>query len=422
MKVKSRKVDGDYILSLPRVKRKKAPYPSFIFRTLVRILSIGELKKVDFSYKQERMDLIGKKQPILILMNHSSFIDLKIASKIFYPRCYNIIGTADAMIGKEWLMRRLGVVATNKFVPDIPLVLECMKIAKKKKRSILLYPEAGYSFDGTATALPKSLAPFIKSLGIPVVTVITDGAFLYDPLYNELKKRKVKVSAKVKCLFTAEELNEKSVEEIETAVKGDFSFDNFKNQYLNGVKITEPNRADGLQRVLYKCPACGGEETQGKGENLTCLKCGKTYRLEENGQMKALIGETEFPHIPDWYNWEREEVKKEILSGNYNLETKVDYGVISGYKSFFEVGEGILTHNSDGLKLVSLDGKITASQSAKNSYSINADFYWYEGGDIVSLGNSEILYYCFPKENIPVAKIRLAGEETYKLLKKEEKK
>ena len=28
-----------------------------------------------------------------------------------------------------------------------------------------------------------------------------------------------------------------------------------------------------------------------------------------------------------------------------------------------------------------------------------------------------VLYYCFPKENIPVAKVRIAAEELYKIAK-----
>ena len=40
--------------------------------------------------------------------------------------------------------------------------------------------------------------------------------------------------------------------------------------------------------------------------------------------MKAVEGETEIPHIPDWYRWERECVKKELQDGTYRLERQVD--------------------------------------------------------------------------------------------------
>ena len=35
--------------------------------------------------------------------------------------------------------------------------------------------------------------------------------------------------------------------------------------------------------------------------------------------------------------------------------------------------------------------------------------------DVICIGDSEIHYFCFPKDGSPVARIRLAAEEMYKL-------
>lgn len=51
-------------------------------------------------------------------MNHSSFIDLKIASTVLYPSPLNIVCTSDGFVGKERLMRSLGCIPTRKFVTD----------------------------------------------------------------------------------------------------------------------------------------------------------------------------------------------------------------------------------------------------------------------------------------------------------------
>ena len=84
----------------------------------------------------------------------------------------------------------------------------------------------------------------------------------------------------------------------------------------------------------------------------------------------------------------------------------------------YSVGEGVLTHNTDGFHLVGCDGKLDYKQSPVASYSVNSDFYWYEIGDIICIGDSKTLYYCFPKtEQDVVAKTRLAAEELYKIKK-----
>ena len=178
------------------------------------------------------MDKAGK-GPYFILMNHSSFIDLEIAYRIFFPKPFNIICTSDGFVGKSLLMRLLGCIPTNKFVTDVSLIGDILYTVKNNNCSVLMYPEASYSFDGTATPLPQKLGVLIKKLGIPVVTVMTDGAFLRDPLYNGLQKRKVKVSAEVKCLFTSTEIAEKTAEELSAALEKEFTFDNFARQAEN---------------------------------------------------------------------------------------------------------------------------------------------------------------------------------------------
>lgn len=411
MKIKTKRLPYEKVLGLKKPKRKKPNKPNILFRSIVRIASVPDLLKVRFKYTGS----LPKETPFLVLMNHSSFIDLEIASKILYPRPYGIVTTADGMVGKRWLMRRIGCMPTQKFVNDITLIKDISYLLKEKKTSVLMYPEAGYSLDGTSTALPDKPSRLLKMLDVPVVMITTEGAFSRDPLYNCLQKRKVKVSAKVECLLTRDDIKEKSNEELDDILQKAFSFDYFKWQRENRVKIAEDFRADGLERVLYKCPHCKTEgQTVGKGTTLTCNHCGKIYVLDEYGVLHARDGVTEFPHIPDWYAWERSEVKKELENGTYYLETAVDIGMLVDFKALYMVGEGRLCHSSEGFTLNGCDGKLEFTQKPLASYSLNADYFWYEIGDVVSIGDKNALYYCFPKENVPVTKARLAAEELYK--------
>ncbi len=411
------------ILEKPKKKERKPSKPNFLFRTLVRTASIPDLMATGFKYETIGMERLSKKEPCLILMNHSSFIDLEIVSKIFYPRKYNIVCTSDGFIGRNFLMRHIGCIPTKKFVSEISLVHDMMYAVKRYNSSILMYPEASYSFDGTATPLPESLGRCIKLLGIPVVIVKTEGAFSRDPLYNNLQKRKVKVSAVAEYLLSADEIKQKTPREINDILREKFSFDNFLWQQQNGIKIDEPFRADNLNRVLYKCPNCLVEgETEGKGTMLTCHACGKQYELTEDGFMKALEGDTEYPHIPDWYNWQRQCVKEEIENGTYGLDVEVDICAMVDTDCIYDIGSGRLTHTREGFHLVGCDGELDYKQKPLASYSLYADYYWYKLGDIICVGNSDILYYCFPKgEHDVVAKTRLAAEEMYKIIRAEKR-
>ncbi|MBQ5633993.1 MAG: hypothetical protein IIV11_03820, partial [Clostridia bacterium] len=326
-----------------------------------------------------------------------------------------------AFVGKAWLMRQIGCIPTQKFVSDLSLVKDMSYALKELKTTVVMYPEAGYSFDGTATTLPDTLGGLLKLLKVPVVTIITRGAFSREPLYNMLRHRKVDISADVTYLLSPDQIKEMSADELNAVINEAFSFDNFKWQQENNIVINEDFRADGLQRVLFKCPHCLAEgQNVGKGVTLTCKECGKTYELTELGALKAVDGESAFTHVPDWYAWERACVREEIERGEYLLDVDVDVYMLVDYKGLYRVGEGHLVHNAEGFRLTGCGGELDYSQSPISSYSLNADYFWYEIGDVISIGNKNQLFYCFPKDSsVIVAKARMAAEELYKIKRAE---
>ena len=143
MKIKTVKMSYDEVMARAGGDHRKPRRPWFLLSSLIRVLSIPDLIATRFSYRVE-----GEipREPCLILMNHSAFIDLKIASKIFYPRRHCIVSTLDGMVGKRWLMERLGCIPTQKYVSDLTLVKDIKHALKKEKVDVLMYPEAGYPF------------------------------------------------------------------------------------------------------------------------------------------------------------------------------------------------------------------------------------------------------------------------------------
>lgn len=417
MKIKIKDSSYEEVLAQP-VERHRSPVrPLWIFRLLLKLLSMPDLRATNFTCRKTGMERLGRREPCLILMNHSSFIDLKIAASILYPRPFNIVCTSDGFVGKNGLMRAVGCIPTKKFITDMTLVRDMLHALKKENSSVLMFPEASYSFDGTATPLPDSMGKCLKILGVPVVMIRTYGAFARDPLYNNLKLRRVDVSADMEYLLSPEEIREKSAEELNEILQKQFSFDNFRWQQENNIRIAEAFRADCLNRVLYKCPHCGTEgKMLGEGTELSCGECGKRYELTEYGYMEAVDGETEFRHIPDWYRWERESVRKELENGTYGLDIPVTICMMVHSKCIYRVGSGRLVHTAEGFHLTGCDGRLDYTQKPGASYSLYSDYYWYEVGDMICIGNGDVLYYCFPGEGEDVvAKTRLAAEELYKM-------
>lgn len=409
------------VMALPKKKHKKPIKPNMLFRTLLKLVSLPDIIATRFTCEKIGMERLGKKEPAFFLMNHSCFLDLEIVPTVLYPRPFNIVATTDAFIGKEWLMRQIGCISTNKFVTEMSLIRDMMHAVKKLRSSVVMFPEAGYSFDGRCVPLPDTLGKMVKMMGVPLCTIITRGAYLRDPLYNNLQKRKIKVKAEMKYLLSAEEIAELPAEKIQEIILKEFAFDNFAWQKENKIQIKEKFRADGLNRILYKCPHCKAEgKMVGEGTEIRCTECKKTYYMDEYGSLSAKEGKTEFSHVPDWYDWERECVRREIEAGEYSIDLPVEILMtLTDYK-FYRVGEGRLRHDLGGFTLDGCDGQLHYEHKPLCAHTVNSDFYFYQIGDVVSFGNTEHLFYCFPKtEGDIVCKVRLAAEEIYKIKKSE---
>ena len=417
MKIKVVDMTYEQALAQPPAKHRPPQRPSLALRSLLRAASAPDLHATHFHCEKHGMERLADDEPCLVLMNHSCFLDLEIAETVLYPRPFNIVCTSDGFVGKEALMRSVGCIPTSKFCSDAALVRDMLYCVRKLKTSILLYPEASYSFDGTATPLPESIGKCVKALGVPVVMLHTYGAFARDPLYNGLQKRRVDVSAELKYLLSPAELARETVDAINARISAEFTFDSFRWQQENRVSVSESFRADGLNRVLYKCPHCLTEgEMEGKGTTLGCHHCRKEYRLTEFGALEALDGEAAFTHVPDWYAWERQCVREELQNGSYVLDIPVRICMMVNTRQICRVGEGRLHHDADGFHLTGCGGKLDYFQKPTASYSLYADYFWYEIGDMLCIGDRKTLYYCFPLEGGDiVAKTRLAAEELYKL-------
>ena len=420
MKIKVIEKSYEEVLALPKKPHKKPIRQWKLLRMVLKPICYVLLKMNGFTgYKKIGMEKLDKKEPCLYLMNHSSFIDLVFVGYLLGDSSYHIVTTLDAFVGLNWILRLVGCIPTRKYITDVNLIRDMRYTLKELKENVLMFPEACYTFDGSTTPLPESLGKCLKVLGMPVVMIYADGPFLREPLYNCIQQRKVKMSATMEYILSPEEIKTKSADEINEILTKKFTYDHFKNQQEKNIPIKEDFRADGLHRTLYKCPHCLAEgKTVGKGIHLTCEACGAVYELTENGFMKAEKGKVVINHIPDWYQWERECVRKELQDGSYKLDVDVDICMLMDTKCLYKVGTGHLLHTAEGFHLTGCDGKLDYRQGPNYSYSLNADFYWYEIGDIICLGDEQVLYYCFPKNagNV-VAKTRMATEELFKINK-----
>jgi len=291
--------------------------------------------------------------------------------------------------------------------------------AKNNGDIVVLFPEARYSLCGTNAMLPNSLGKMVRMMNVPVVTLIMHGHHINSPFWN-VRNRNVKpVESEMKLLFTQEETQQLSIDEINAKLTEAFQYDEFAWQKERGIKVTKKFRAEGLHKILYQCPACNNEyKMSSKGIKITCNNCNKEWIMSELGELSALNGETEFSHIPDWYEWERSNVSKEIQDGAYSFESQVRIESLPNDKKFIVFEErGQLTHDMNGFRLTgSYRGEsYDIKWPAKSMYSCHIEPDYMGRGDCVDLNTNEDTLYLFPeKSDFSITKISLATEELFK--------
>ena len=393
-------------------------------RLLSYLIALSPVKK--HKAKIKKIDMDGIKPPYLLLGNHNAFMDINVLSVATFPHLLNYVIAIDGFIGRESLLRHIGGICKRKFTTDYELIKH-LKYVIDHKHVVAMFPEARYSLCGTKAIIPTSVARLCKYLNVPVVMLKMHGHHINSPFWN-LHDRDVKpIEAELYPLVKKEELDELEIEDIDQRIQDAFEYDEYKWQKERNIHVTYEGRAEGLHKVLYKCPHCGKEyRMNSKGIYLYCEECGKKWEYSELGELKAVEGETEFSHIPDWYEWERDEVRKEVEAGTYHYEGEVHVDLLPKDK-FFHLGKGYLIHDMNGFKLTGeYEGeKYEAFLDAKTHYGVHIEYeYLGKFGDCVDLNTLTDTFYVYPHgKDFAVTKFSLACEELFKYYnqKREEK-
>lgn len=412
------------------MKRKPIRQRSYL-RPVTWLLSYPEV--ISHRLKINRLRMEGVKPPYLLLCTHMAFIDFKVTTAALFPWRANYVVAIDGFLKREWLLRNAGGICKRKFTNDVQLIRQIREVLTVNKDILALYPEARYSLVGTTAVLPDSLGKMAKLIGVPVVMLNMHGNYLSSPVWN-LEKRKNRIEADLSLLFTKEGLREASVQEVNTVIRKAFTYDEYQWQKDNRIRIDYPKRAEGLHKPLYQCPHCFTEYAmESKGSHLWCSQCHKTWEMDEYGELRAVRKAddekelvTEFSHIPDWYEFEREQVKQEVAQGTYHLEVQSYVEALPNAKQFIGLGDATLVHSMEGFRLEGdFGGQLfLLGKPSLSMYSCHIEYEYFGKGDCIDLSTLEDTYYIYPKgKAFSVTKMALATEElfAYHSMKTEER-
>ena len=415
--IQNNNVDVNYKIN-KRYNTAKYPIRQPLFFTwliwvLSKMMLIGKKRKV------ERVNMDGLKAPYIMLSNHMSFIDFELTAEGTYPQRMNNVVNIDGYYMRPWLMEWIGSIATRKFTMDLHLIKSIRKVLSRGD-VLCMYPEARYSPCGINSYIPESVGMLVKKNRVPVVAVLHRGNYLHKPFWNFRKARKVPLHTTITQILTKEDVERLSVSEINDRIKEALTYDDYAYQKENGILITEPYRAEGLHKVLYQCPHCHTEyKMASEGAEIFCKECGKHWTLNEDGTLSANDGVTEFSHVPDWFNWEREQVTAQVENGEYSISDEVDVFSQPRCYSFIPLGKAKLTHDPENGFILQghYNGKdyyIHRAPLQSNSLHVEYDWQHVRPEDCIDISTENDSFYCYftSYDNI-VTKMAFATEAIY---------
>ena len=406
--MKKREID-----TTPFDTKRIPPKQNLFFMPFIWLLCWITTKRNGLKIKKVNME--GLKPPFLVLGTHHSFTDFYVTPLALMPYRANYVSELEGFEAfGETLYRQAGCLGTRKFINDIDLVRN-IKRCMDRKGILVLYPEARYANVGTVSKLPISVGKLVKMLKVPVVVLNMKGNYLLSPIWNLEKRKGVKLSATMTQVLTKEQILESSPEEILSVVEEYLYYDEYAWQEEQGIKITNKNRAKGLHLPLYQCPICKREFVMdSQGTKLFCKACKSQWEKDEFSRL-CLEGDSSYYKITEWYEWQREQVQREIDEGNYLLDCKVQIEALPNAVNFIDLGEGRLVHKKEGFYLTFRDygekEEKTMFFPSKNMVSIHTEYDYRGKGQCVTLSTTTNTYFLFPRsEGFNATKIQFATE------------
>jgi 1-acyl-sn-glycerol-3-phosphate acyltransferase/DNA-directed RNA polymerase subunit RPC12/RpoP len=270
----------------------------------------------------DRSAIKGIRPPYFVLAGHTSWLDFVTVSIALFPRRMNYLAAYNFFRNPvlKFLLGLMGVIPKYQFTNDSQAILKTKNVILNNG-IVAILPHGCISNEGRPGGFAApSTAKLLKMFKIPVVVVEINGGYLTRPRWTK-RSRRGRIDATVKKLFSGEELNALSTDDIYHRVINAIYFDDYKWQRKQLVTYRGTRLAEGSELVLYKCPKCKTEfSLRSKGNRLFCLVCNNEAVLNnkllfEPGKEDSIV----FDGFDNWYDFQQESLLSEIYDPDFKI-------------------------------------------------------------------------------------------------------
>jgi 1-acyl-sn-glycerol-3-phosphate acyltransferase len=287
-------------------------------------LTLGAYMRTLFALNIENGQLQGIKPPYVVLANHTNFWDPFLLSLCIPDPVYFV--TSDAYFRNpvlKQLLKLVGAIPKRKQVSDASTIRGIYQVVKNKG-IIGIFPEGNRNWDGRTLPLLKPTAKLIKSLQLPVFSILFKGAYLAMPRWAS-SSRRGRLSMEIERVLVPEDIKSLSVNEIFNKISASLEYDEYSSQRLCMDAYTGRNKAEHIELLLFICPRCNViGSLVSDGDSFGCSKCSckmsyNTYGFLESADGTPLL----FDNPADWNQWQLEQLDNILADKTGTLESPI---------------------------------------------------------------------------------------------------
>jgi 1-acyl-sn-glycerol-3-phosphate acyltransferase len=335
--------------------RRYRPTNTRFFTWLIRN-TYGAWIRRAYNVAAEGLEFVNTiKPPYIVVGNHSTLLDPFLANALMPQPIHWVAsdGNMRSPLMRFLLIKLAGSIPKSKAIPDIETVNWIVEFIRKRNGIVGFYPEGQSSWNGSSIPSFGATAKLLKLLNVPVVLVLTKGAYMTKPRWA-YTRRAGKVEIDFSLLFDPGTLKNLGVDEIERRLDAALAHDDPAWAKDQGITYADPRRAECLELAYYACPVCGALQClESSGSTVSCKACGAAAEYGEDGSFGS-----PFPaSLKSWDGWQETHLQSLIVEHyvpNPSLPIFSDEGVVllSGKRmnTMLWLGVGTLVLNAKGLE------------------------------------------------------------------------
>lgn len=266
-------------------------------------------------------------RPYLVLLNHQTPFDQFFVGMAFRGPIYYL--ASEDIFSKGWVSSAIrylvAPIPIKKQTTDVQAILDCMRVAREGG-TICIAPEGNRTYSGRTEYMSPSISQLAKKLRTPIVLYRLEGGYGAHPRWSD-DVRKGKMRGYVSRVIMPEEYATMSDDELFEAIKTELYVD----EAIADARFESKHLAEYLERCIYICPECGFAHHKSCGDELKCLKCGRTVRYLPTKEFVGVDCEAKFRFVADWYDWQKEQVNAT------DVTTLTEAPIFTDTASIFEV-------------------------------------------------------------------------------------